>query len=233
MIQVIPANSRYLADHGWLTSRFSFSFAEYYDPNNIHFGALRVFNDDTVQSGRGFPRHPHEEMEIMSYVISGELEHQDSMGNKSVLHAGEIQMTTAGTGIQHSEYNPSSEVSVHFLQLWFIPDHAGLKPVWEQRGFPKASRKNQLFPVVSGTPGHDTLLVHQDLTVYLSDISAGDEVVHRQLAGRKMYLFIISGQVVLNDAYRLVEGDSARITETSELRIMAVDNSEILLIDLI
>lgn len=136
MIQIIPSEKRYKAAHGWLVTYHSFSFAEYYDPNNIQFGALRVFNDDTVQPGRGFGEHPHADMEIMTYVIDGTLEHRDSLGNRGLLRAGEVQRMTAGTGIFHSEYNASDEKPVHFLQIWFLPDQKGLTPSWEQKAFP-------------------------------------------------------------------------------------------------
>lgn len=232
MINIIPSEARFTAEHGWLKSRFSFSFAEYYDPANLEFGPLRVFNDDTVQPGTGFGKHPHANFEIMSYVLEGTLEHQDSMGNRGQLKAGEIQCTTAGTGIYHSEYNPSSSEPVHFLQIWFNPDERNLTPSWKQRAFPKETQVNGLLPVVSGQASSDTLQVHQDVTVYLSVLEADREVLHQQAPGRKMYVFVIQGELVLNETGVMRQGDSARIEDLSELRLKTKQGAEFMLMDL-
>ncbi|MGI6128202.1 MAG: pirin family protein [Planifilum sp.] len=232
MIQIIPSEKRYKADHGWLVTYHSFSFAEYYDPNNIQFGALRVFNDDTVQPGRGFGEHPHADMEIMTYVIDGTLEHRDSLGNRGLLRAGEVQRMTAGTGIFHSEYNASDEKPVHFLQIWFLPDQKGLTPSWEQKAFPPDQKRNRLLPVVSGRPIGEALHIHQDVTVYLSLLEAGRQIHHRQEAGRRMYLFVIDGAVVVDGEHAMKAGDSARITGLSELTVSTDEGAEIMLMDL-
>jgi redox-sensitive bicupin YhaK (pirin superfamily) len=232
MIRIIPSEARYKAEHGWLTSYHSFSFAEYYDPDNIQFGALRVFNDDTVQPGSGFGTHPHADMEIMTYVIDGTLEHQDSLGNRGLLEAGEVQRMTAGTGIFHSEYNASKEKPVHFLQIWFLPNRRGLSPSWEQKKFSREQKRNRLLPVVSGRGMEGALSINQDVTVYLSLLEAGKEIRHSQEAGRRMYLFVIDGAVALNGEHSMKKGDSARITGLSELTVATKESDEFMLMDL-
>ncbi|MCF6094251.1 pirin family protein [Microaerobacter geothermalis] len=232
MIKIIPSEERYRAEHGWLTTRYSFSFAEYYDPNHLQFGPLRVFNDDIIQPGEGFGMHPHADMEIMTYVIEGELEHKDSMGNRGIIKAGEVQRMTAGTGIYHSEYNPSPNKEVHLLQIWFLPNQRGLTPSWEQKHFSKEQQRNQLLPVVAGKRLGEALIVNQDITVYLSHLEAGQQLVHKQEPGRRMYMFIIKGSAIINGAYQIKKGDSARITELSELNIKTEDGVEFMLMDL-
>jgi redox-sensitive bicupin YhaK (pirin superfamily) len=232
LIQIIRSEERFRANHGWLDTRHSFSFANYYDPDNLHFGPLRVFNDDIVQPGQGFGRHPHADMEIMTYVIEGTLEHQDSMGNKEVLRAGEVQRITAGTGIYHSEYNHSDKELVHFLQIWFLPNEKGLKPSWDQKSFAKQQQENQLLPIVSGKPHEDALYINQDITVYLSQLEAGKELLHEQDDDRHMYLFVIKGDIKLNDNHSLAEGDTARISELTKLAISTDNGAEFMLMDL-
>lgn len=229
---MIPSEARYIARHDWLTSRFSFSFADYNDPSNMQFGTLRVFNDDVVQPGNGFGLHPHANFEIMSYVLEGTLEHQDNMGNKSQLRPGEIQCTTAGTGIYHSEYNPSTVETVHFLQIWFVPSEKNLTPKWDQRMFPKETQVNRLLPVVSGQGIEEGLHVHQDVTVYLSVLEAGRTLTHVQAERRRMYLFVIQGVVQLQADQTLKQGDSARIEGVTDLRISTTDGAEFMLMDL-
>ncbi len=232
MIQIIPSERRYTAEHGWLTSKHSFSFAEYYDPGNIRFGALRVFNDDIVQPGRGFGMHPHMDMEIVSYVVDGVLEHHDSMGNTGIVRAGEVQRITAGTGIEHAEYNHSDEEPVHFLQIWFIPERRGLTPSWEQKRFEPSEQLNRLLPVISRNAKDGALHIHQDVAVYLSTLEAGRELMHRQSGNRRMYLFVIKGELALNDEYSMKEGDTARISGWTELKIHSPAGSHFMLIDL-
>ncbi|UFJ39319.1 pirin family protein [Brevibacillus humidisoli] len=232
MIQIIPSDQRFLTDHGWLKSRFSFSFAEYYDPNNLQFGPLRVFNDDVIQPGTGFGMHPHRDMEIMTYVIEGVLEHKDSIGNTGIIRPGEVQRMTAGNGIYHSEYNPSEDTPLHLLQIWFLPNQKGLTPSWEQKEFTKEQQTNCLFPVVSGRPNGEALSIHQDLTVYLSRLEAGRELTHQQEEGRKIYLFVISGDLQLDGEHQLSTGDSARIDERSQLHLATTAGAEFMLMDL-
>ncbi|PWK13031.1 pirin family protein [Tumebacillus permanentifrigoris] len=233
MINVIQAGERYTAEHGWLTSRFSFSFAEYYDPQNTRFGVLRVFNDDTVQAGQGFGRHPHQDMEIVTYVIDGTLEHQDSLGNIGVIHAGEVQRITAGTGLSHSEYNHSKTEPVHFLQLWFLPDKQGHTPSWEQRQFSKEQQRNTLLPVVSGRGVADTLQMNQDVTIYLSNLEQGQTLTHTaENSNRLFYAFVIRGTLDLNGE-QMHEGDAARISDEESLTLSSPDGAEFMLIDLV
>ncbi len=232
MFQIIRSEERYTARHDWLTSRFSFSFAEYYDPNNRQFGALRVFNDDVIQPGTGFDMHPHADMEIMTYVIAGELEHRDSLGNRGVIRAGEVQRMTAGTGIYHAEYNASDKEPLHLLQIWFLPNQRGLTPSWEQKHFSKEQQRNQWLPVVSGHGAGDALRIHQDVTVYLSRLDADRELSYQQAPGRRMYLFVIDGTITVNGGEQMGKGDTARITDLTQLSVHAADGAELILMDL-
>jgi len=232
MIQIVPASARYVAEHGWLTSRFSFSFAEYRDSNNLQFGSLRVFNDDTIQPKKGFGMHPHADMEIVTCVLEGTLEHKDSMGNIGLIEAGEVQRMTAGTGIYHSEYNHSHEQPVHLLQLWFLPGTKNLTPSWEQRRFTEDQQVDRLLPVVSNAQHGNALSINQDVTIYLSRLSAGKELTHQQSQGRRMYVFIMEGAISLNEEPRMTAGDVARITELSELQIATEQGAHYMLIDL-
>lgn len=231
-MRIIRAAERFQADHGWLTSRFSFSFAEYYDRHNMQFGPLRVFNDDIVQPETGFGKHPHAEMEIVSYVISGELAHQDSTGNREVLRAGELQRMSAGTGVYHSEFNNSETQPVHFLQLWFLPDTSGLTPSYEQKGFPREAKIGNLLPVVSNQPDQDTLFIHQDLTIYLSILQSGMNLKYNAEPGRRTYLFVIDGSLKVNQTETMHPGDAARIEDLSEFAFETDSEAEFMLIDL-
>lgn len=233
MINVYPAAGRFSADHGWLQSNFSFSFAEYRDPDNMHFGPLRVFNDDFVAPLKGFGSHPHKEMEIVSVVLKGQLQHQDSTGNKEVLRRGEVQRMTAGTGIVHSEMNPSADEEVNFLQLWFFPNEQGLKPSYEQTAYDFSAMKNRLLPVVSSKTHTDkTAFIHQDLTLCLSELDAGQTIAFRQEAGRRIYIFVIEGELGLNGEQLLGKRDAARISGIEELAIDTAAGASFMLIDL-
>ncbi|WP_018130806.1 pirin family protein [Effusibacillus pohliae] len=232
MIRIIRSDERYLAEHGWLTSRFSFSFAEYYDPKNIRFGPMRVLNDDIIQPDSGFGMHPHSEMEIVTYMISGELLHQDSAGNREVLRAGELQRMSAGTGIYHSETNPSAEQPAHLLQMWFLPDTPRLTPSYEQKGFPREAKINKLLPVVSNRNYDGNLHIHQDMTIYLSILEAGRQIAYQTEAGRRTHLFVIDGQLTLNGKEKMDPGDAARIEGETELALAADSGAEFMLIDL-
>ena len=177
MIQIIKSADRYHADHGWLSTWHHFSFNDYFDPNNVQFGALRVFNEDIVQPASGFPSHPHRDMEIVTYVLDGELEHQDNQGNRGHILPGEVQVMSAGTGIVHAERNPSRETPLHLLQIWVVPRTRGLKPRWEQQRFEPAARRNALLPVVTpaGAPatGPSLLQIDQDATFFVSTLDEG------------------------------------------------------------
>lgn len=232
MFEIYKANDRYTADHGWLKSNFSFSFAEYYDPNNLQFGPMRVLNDDVVQPLRGFGAHPHREMEIVSIVLKGQLKHEDSTGKSEVTTFGGIQRMSAGTGVIHSEVNPSATEEVNFLQLWFLPEKNGLVPSYEKTEFNQEQLKNNLLPVVSQSNNEQVAYIHQDLTIYLSDLDEGKALSFRQGQGRRIFLFVIEGEVKINDEWTLSKRDSARISGIPELKIQANSEARYMLIDL-
>lgn len=232
MIQWIPSEERFTADHGWLKSRFSFSFAEYMDPSNVSFGVLRVFNDDIVQPAGGFGTHPHRDMEIITYVIEGALEHQDSMGNKGIIHTGEIQRMTAGTGILHSEYNASDKEPVHFLQIWILPRQKGLTPSWEQKQFHVRENPNQWTSLISGGNVPGTLKINQDAGFHAAVLEPDHELEYVLPKDAKAHLFIIEGTVRLNGEITLKAGDAARITDQELLRLQAAEPAHVLLIDM-
>ncbi len=231
MMQVIRSEERHFADHGWLQTYWHFSFDTYHDPKNVHWGALRVFNDDVIQPGQGFPMHPHRDMEIITCVLDGALEHRDSMGNRGVIHPGEVQVMSAGSGITHSEYNHSKEAPVHLLQLWVFPRTKSRPPRWEQKQFTAAERAGKLLPVVSPGDVPGTLAIDQDAAIYLSSLKAGEEVTHSSRAKRKTYLFLIAGGATVNGE-ALAAGDQARIADEPELRVRASENAELILLDL-
>lgn len=233
MITVYPASSRYTADHGWLKSNFSFSFAEYYDPENMNFGPMRVLNDDFVKPQRGFGAHPHQEMEIVSIVLKGHLKHEDSAGHTAITTFGGVQRMSAGTGVIHSEVNPSATEDVNFLQLWFEPETYGLTPSYEQTKFDIEKMKNNLLPIVSkNSSSNEIAHINQDLTIYLSDVEAGKEMNFTQKEGRRIFLFVIEGNLLINDDTALNNRDSARITEMNKLKIETKDGARFMLIDL-
>ncbi|WP_241737045.1 pirin family protein [Anoxybacillus flavithermus] len=212
---------------------FSFSFAEYFDRNNMHFGPLRVFNDDIIAPQRGFGAHPHQEMEIVTVVLKGQLEHRDNLGNHRIISFGEVQRMTAGTGIVHSEMNPSATEEVNLLQLWFLPEARGLTPSYEQVSYDIQKMKNRLLPIVSKTQaGNEVAYIHQDITMYLSNLESNQHVTFQQQEGRRIYLFVIEGEITLNDETILHRRDAARITNTPILHITAKADSQFMLIDL-
>lgn len=231
MIKIIRSNERFHYQNEWLSTYWHFSFDRYYDPRNMGFGPLRVFNDDVISPASGFPTHGHREMEIVTYVLSGELEHKDSTGAQDRIGAGEVQRMSAGTGVRHSEYNPSPEQPVHLLQMWIIPAESNLPPSYEQLKFTKEQRAGKLLPIASGRDMPGTVKIHQDTTFYVSTLRAGDEVTHRLGADRRAYLFIMEGEVEANGP-SLASGDQARIEMESELRLRAVKPAEMILIDL-
>ena len=228
--QIIRAKDRYHHETDWLSTYWHFSFDHYHDPKNVAFGPLRVFNDDTVQPGTGFPPHSHADMEIISYVLSGALEHRDSGGHRGVIGPGEVQVMSAASGITHAEYNPAATEPVHFLQIWILPRRRGGQPRWAQRAFTPADRAGRLLAVVSGD-GRDTLAIDQDATMYIAALDAGQAVKHPVNPDRRAYLFVIDGVVELNGD-GLAAGDQARISEAAPLEIHATRASELLLIDL-
>jgi hypothetical protein len=231
MIKVIKSAERHHANFGWLDTHWHFSFDTYYDPRNVNWGALRVFNDDVIQPGQGFGMHGHRDMEIITYVLEGELEHRDSQGNRGVIHPGEVQVMSAGTGIMHSEFNPSGDKPLHLLQIWVLPRRRGLQPRWEQRQLAVAERNGKLRAVVSSGEVAGTLRIDQDAQVYVSRLKVGEEVAHQSRAGRKAYLFVIGGGLSVNGT-PLAAGDQARMADETELKIQAKQDSELILLDL-
>ncbi|MEA3437382.1 MAG: pirin family protein, partial [Thermodesulfobacteriota bacterium] len=209
MIEIIKADSRHFSNFGWLKTYWLFSFSNYFDPHNIQFGALRVFNDDIVEPGKGFPTHPHEEMEIITIVLDGEMTHQDSMGNKTVIKTGDVQRMSAGTGLTHSEFNLAQK-PVHFFQIWIFPDKSGLKPTYDQNRYDAAEWKNRLLPVASGQNIPETVSFHTDATIYRCSLDAEKEVTHKATAGRRTFIYLVEGQISVNNE-TLNTKDQARI----------------------
>lgn len=231
MIQLIPSEARYHVDRGWLSTYWHFSFDEYYDPANMHWSALRVFNDDVIRPGGGFGFHPHRDMEIFTYVLEGSLEHQDSLGNTGVVEPGEVQVMSAGTGITHAEYNHSKQAPVHLMQLWILPRTKGLKPRWEQRRIQPEQRAGKLLPVVSDGSMPETLAIDQDATIFLSRLGAGRSVSFESRPGRHAYLYVIDGSLSVNQQL-LAAGGQARIAGEPRLDLAAKTDSELLFLDL-
>ena len=229
MIEVIKAKDRHFTDFGWLQTYWLFSFSSYFDPHNIQFGALRVFNDDVVQPGTGFPTHPHEEMEIITIVLTGEMTHEDSMGNKSIIKAGDVQRMSAGTGLTHSEFN-LAKTPVHFYQIWIFPDESALKPTYDQKTFSPSQWKNRLFPVASGQGIPDTVTFHTDATIYRCAINTGKSVTLAKTSGRRIFVYLTDGQVEVN-GYGMIPKDQARVDIEEPLKIDAKKDSDFILID--
>ena len=219
------------ANHGWLNSQHTFSFASYYDAEFMGFRSLRVINQDRVEAGRGFSTHPHRDMEIFSYVLEGALEHKDSMGNGRVLRPGEIQLMSAGTGVTHSEFNPNKDQGLHFLQIWIEPKQSGLKPSYTEWK-PTAEVDNQKDVVVISSDGHNnSALIHQDAIVRRLRLESGDQIRHEVLAGRGTWVQLISGELAVGDAH-LQAGDGASTEDAGTLQLTAKSAVEALLFDL-
>ena len=229
MIRVIRAQERHFQDFTWLQTYWLFSFAEYYDPDNIQWGALRVFNDDIVQPQSGFGTHPHDEMEIITVVLEGEVTHEDSLGNKAVIQAGDVQRMSAGTGITHSEFNRSDQ-PVHFYQIWLYPDQRGLAPSYDQRRLPAVRPKNQLLPVASGQGLSDVVTFHTDATIYLSEVEAQHTVTFPTEGSRRVFLYITEGDLDVFGA-QLHTKDQARIDPEAALTLTARSDVRLVLID--
>jgi redox-sensitive bicupin YhaK (pirin superfamily) len=231
MLEVRKSEDRGLADHGWLKSRHSFSFAEYFDPEHVQFGVLRVINEDRVAPGGGFGSHPHRDMEIISYVLSGKLAHRDSMGNGSVMEPGDVQRMSAGTGVYHSEMNASRSEPVHFLQIWLRPDRNGVTPGYEQKHFDAASKRGRLRLVVSGDGAEGSVRIHQDARIH-SGLFDGEETASLVLAaGRRAYVHVVRGAIRVNDI-GLQGGDALKVTDAPELKLDDASDAEVLVFDL-
>ena len=231
MINVRKAQDRGHADHGWLNTYHTFSFAGYQDANHLGFRSLRVMNEDRVQPGEGFGTHGHQDMEIISYVLEGALEHKDSMGNGSVLRPGMFQRMTAGTGIQHSEFNASQTESMHFYQIWILPESQGLKPGYEERNFKLEEKQDQLRLVASRDGSNNSLLINQDVYIFLSALNEGKKLNYPINSERHAWLQVIRGKVKVND-HELDTSDGVAISEEAELSISALQTSEFMLFDL-
>lgn len=231
MLQVRKAKERGHANHGWLDTYHTFSFSTYQDPDQMGFRALRVMNEDRVQPGQGFGTHPHRDMEIITYVLEGALEHKDSMGHGEVLHAGEFQRMSAGTGITHSEFNPSDSDPVHLYQIWLYPERKGIEPGYEQKRFPESEQHHQLQLVASPTAAKESLLIHQDASIYLSQLDAQSQVIHELATDRHAWLQVLRGSVLLNGVL-LETSDGAAVSEEQQLLIQATEDAEIMLFDL-
>ncbi|MCC7250477.1 pirin family protein [Hyphomicrobium sp.] len=231
MIAIRKSNERGASNFGWLDSKHTFSFGHYYDPRNMGFGKLGVINEDIVEGGAGFGTHPHDNMEIISYVLDGALAHKDSLGTGSVIRPGDVQRMSAGTGIAHSEFNASETDPVHFLQIWVLPEERGLAPSYEQKSFPAEARQGRL-QLVGARDGRDgALTIHQDLDLYVANLAKGDAVSHALRPHRKAWVQVTRGVVTVNGA-TVTQGDGAAIVDEAEVAIATNDNAEFLLFDL-
>ena len=231
MITIRKAADRGHADHGWLNTYHTFSFSTYRDPKHVHFRALRVMNEDFVAPGQGFGTHPHDNMEIVTYVLEGALEHRDSMGNGEVLRPGEFQRMSAGTGITHSEFNPSQTEPVHLYQIWLFPERDGVEPSYEQKRFDEAGRHNRLQLVASPNADDGSLRIHQDARIYLSNVDDGQTVRHELAPGRHAWLQVLRGSVSLNGE-DLQTSDGAAVSDQSQLTVTGNGPAEVMLFDL-
>ena len=231
MITLRASNERGHANHGWLDSYHTFSFANYYDPNHMGFRALRVINEDRVQPGRGFGTHGHRDMEILTYVLEGALEHKDSLGTGAIIKPGEVQRMSAGTGIMHSEFNSSQTEPVHFLQIWILPSQEKLQPSYEQRAFPLEQRLGKLQLIAAKDGREGAVTIHQDVDLYSAILQAGDRVFHQLQPNRYGWLQVARGKVQLN-GNALKAGDGVAVTEAESIQISTDTEAEILLFDL-
>jgi len=230
MMTLRKANERGHADHGWLNTYHTFSFAGYYDPEHMGFRSLRVINDDTIAGGGGFGTHPHRDMEIITYVLSGALEHKDSMGNGRIIRPGEVQYMAAGTGVAHSEFNPSPTEPVHLLQIWIQPDRTGVKPRYAEKSLARA--KTGQWQLAASKAGRDgSIAINQDADLLLAKLNAGDSVEHALSAGRHAWVHVAEGQVKLNGRV-LNAGDAAAVSDEKRLNVTAAKPAQVLLFDL-
>ncbi|RXJ58109.1 pirin family protein [Candidatus Marinarcus aquaticus] len=230
MLTKIPKEQMFLANEGWLESRFHFSFAQYHDRHNMNFGVLRVLNDDIVHPNSGFGMHPHKDMEIISYIIDGEITHEDSMGNKETLHPGEVQYMSAGTGVLHSEYNHGKS-DLRLLQIWILPPAKGLEPLYGSYKFNEAEKKNKLLHMVSSLEGNAPVKLHQDVNIFVSQLEAHKELELNIKKNRQLYMVQIKGETSFNDKV-LTQSDALKVQDTEFLKIKALKNSEFLCIEM-
>ena len=231
MITRRPARERGHADHGWLDTWHTFSFARYYDPQHMGFRTLRVINDDIVKAGAGFGTHPHDNMEIVTYVLDGALEHKDSMGTGSVLRPGDVQHMTAGTGVTHSEFNHDADRDLRLLQIWILPERRGLEPGYEEANFPIEEKRDRLRLIVSPGGRQESLKIHQDVSVYASVLDEGRTVIHELKPGRHAWVQVARGDVEVNGV-ALEQGDGAAVSDEAKLVIAGRRQAEFLVFDL-
>jgi quercetin 2,3-dioxygenase len=231
MLELRKSGDRGYADHGWLKSFHTFSFADYYDPGHMGFGPLRVINEDRVAPGQGFGAHPHRDMEIISYVLDGAIEHRDSMGNGSIIRPGDVQRMSAGTGVRHSEYNPSPAEPVHFLQIWIEPGQTGIAPSYEQKHFAAADKRGSLRLVASPDGRDGSVTIHQDACLYAGLIDGDEQVAHALAAGRRAYVHVARGRIVVN-GQSLAAGDALKVQGEQRITLAEGDAAEVLLFDL-
>ena len=231
MIQVRKSGERGFADRGWLRSFHSFSFADYYDPKRMGYGALRVINEDRVKPGMGFGTHGHRDMEIISYVLEGELEHKDSMGNGSVIRPGDVQRMSAGSGVRHSEFNPSKSDLVHFLQIWIEPSVTGIAPGYEEKRFEAAEKRGRLRLLASNDGAEGSVTIHQDARLYAALIDGAESARHALAAGRRAYVHVARGTVRVNGE-KLGAGDALEAANVNEIVLEQGEQAEVLLFDL-
>ena len=225
------SQERGYADHGWLKSFHTFSFADYFDPEHVEFGALRVINEDRVAPGAGFGTHGHRDMEIISYVLAGELAHKDSMGNGSTIRPGDVQRMSAGTGVRHSEFNPSPRDTVHFLQIWIQPGRPGLEPSYEEKRFPPEEKRGRLRLVASPDRADGSVLIHQDARVYAGLFDGAESAKLEVEPGRRVYVHVARGKLDVNGV-ALEAGDAVALTDTAGLRFEHGDGAEVIVFDL-
>jgi redox-sensitive bicupin YhaK (pirin superfamily) len=231
MQEIRRANERGYADHGWLKSFHSFSFADYHDPQHVEFGPLRVINEDRVQPGQGFGTHGHRDMEIISYVLEGALAHKDSTGTSSTIRPGDVQRMSAGRGVQHSEFNPSSDEGVHFLQIWIQPNVRGIEPSYEEKRFPAEEKRGRLRLIASPDRAEGSVLIHQDARVYAGLVDGKESIDFKVSRGRRIYVHVARGAVTVNDV-ALQAGDALKLMGTDRLALRDGRNSEVLVFDL-
>lgn len=231
MMNIRKSTQRGLANHGWLKSHHTFSFADYYDASQMGFRSLRVINEDKIAAGTGFGAHPHRDMEIISYVVKGALEHKDSMGNVSVIRPGDVQRMSAGTGVTHSESNKNSDGETHFFQIWITPKEKGIAPGYGQKSFTEALQNNKLVLVISPDGREGSISIHQDANVYISRLEAGQTIEFPVSAGRGVWTQVVSGHLQLND-HEISSGDGASSTGETRLRFKAIEKSEVMIFDL-
>lgn len=231
MMELRKSKERGHANLGWLDSYHSFSFAHYHDPKHMGFGPLRVINDDKIQAGAGFGTHGHKDMEIITYVLAGELEHKDSMGNGSVLRPGDVQRMSAGTGVQHSEFNRSQEVTTHLLQIWIIPDQTGVVPGYQEKHFTNAEKEGRLCLLASKTGQDGSISIHQDAKLYAGLFHAEQQAELSIAPGRLAYVHVVKGTISLNDQV-LSGGDALKLSDEPVLRIQRGEQAEVLVFDL-